>query len=487
MAGQLTTTLNPSAETPREPVPSVPLNDKEPSYVLLREMMESTTDIVFAKDLEGRFTLMNSRGAANLGLKPSDMIGKTVHDFFDADTARLAILSDLEVLREGKTKTFNIGFPVMGERRQFLATLGVCHGSDGRIMGSFGILRDITEIERANQALARERNLLRTVVDAMPDPIFVKDDKCRMVLNNAAHLRLLRVKSQEEAIGKTDADFFPPELADGYLADEREVIAGKPIIERVEKTLDPNGELRSLITTKLPLRDERGNIIGLVGVNRDVTEREMLERQILEISESEKRRIGQDLHDDLCQYLVGISLLANVLQESLARDTRKETTDARQIKELVHHAAVKARSIAKGLTPLSLAGDGFMNVLHELAETAKELFEIDCSLEFTEPVELDDIGAAPHLYRIAQEAVHNAAKHSQGRKIVLRLAKSETLLMLAIEDDGIGFSPGEGKTHGLGLHTMKYRARAIGASLAFERSELGGTKLLCTLPLCKQG
>src|SRR5439155_1274235 len=110
---------------------------------------------------------------------------------------------------------------------------------------------------------------------------------------------------------------------------------------------------------------------------------------------------------------------------------------------------------------------------------------MDCSFECSAAVEVNDSGVAPHLYRIAQEALHNAAKHSGGAKIVIRLVQEGWGIALSVEDDGVGFNPDAAHWDGLGLHTMTYRARAIGATLSFSRSEMGGTKVLCTLPASK--
>ena len=574
------------------------------SHTLLREIVEGTTDAVYVKDLQGRYTMMNSAGAASLGRTIGQVIGKSARDLFRPDVARQVMAQDLEVVASGRAQTFRTRMDLLGKEHDFLATKGVCRNEEGEIIGIFGISRDITELNRANEALTNERNLLRTLLDALPDPIFVKDAECRFLLNSAAHLRLLGASSQEEIFGRDDFDYFPKELAENYFADDQEVIAsGQPLIDRFETTLDQNHETRCMRTTKVPLRDSSGQVIGLVGVHRDITarrraeqqvarlalivesssdaiistnfegkvvswnkaaerifgytaeemigqspvrlsapgrraetrrlqalvrsgeflkevetqrqtkdgktldvavtlspifdaerqvvgasviarditERKRMEREILEISENEKRRIGQDLHDDLCQYLVGISLLANVLHDNLLQEQRKEAEDAREINRLVSQAITKARSIAKGLAPLELSGIGFMNACQELSIMVQRLFNIACELECEQPVEIADASAAVHFYRIAQEAVHNAAKHSNGTRIIIRLVLDGTGLILSVEDDGVG-GAAAARSGGLGLHTMKYRARMIGAQLEFRRGVPRGTIVRCHLP-----
>lgn len=156
------------------------------------------------------------------------------------------------------------------------------------VQGLVRAMRYAWERQQSERALARERQLLRTLIDNLPDYIFVKDPVSRFVLNNAAHLRVLRATSQEEALGKSDFDIFPRELADGYFADEQAVMdSGRPLVNREEIGMDAAGKHRHLLTTKVPLRDAAGRVTGLVGISRDITElkdaEEKLQAQAAEI------------------------------------------------------------------------------------------------------------------------------------------------------------------------------------------------------------
>jgi PAS domain S-box-containing protein len=145
------------------------------------------------------------------------------------------------------------------------------------------VVRDITERKQAEQALAEERRLLRTVIDSVPDYVFVKDRESRFVINNMAHLQhALGMASQEEAIGKTDFDIFPRELAEQYYADEQEVVrTGQPLRTREEPIVEQGtGSEKWLSSTKVPLYDSHGEIVGLVGISRDITVPKRLEQQI---------------------------------------------------------------------------------------------------------------------------------------------------------------------------------------------------------------
>jgi PAS domain S-box-containing protein len=141
---------------------------------------------------------------------------------------------------------------------------------------------DIAQRKQAAETLAEERNLLRTLIDNIPDYIFVKDTESRFIINNVAHMRSLKTSSQEELVGKMDADFVAQELAERYYADEQEIIRlARPLIDREELVVGPDGREKWLLTTRVPLRDVEGEVVGLVSISRDITQRKQLEEETL--------------------------------------------------------------------------------------------------------------------------------------------------------------------------------------------------------------
>ncbi len=159
--------------------------------------------------------------------------------------------------------------------------------SPGQIIGTFGISRDITDQMLAEQALARERDLLRTLMDHLPDLIFVKDARGRFVTVNRALLNLLGVARVEDVVGKTDADFSPPDLAAHYAADDQAVLqSGQPMINREESSVGKDGKETWLLTTKVPVVGPGGTSEGLVGIGRNITKRKQAEMQLREAKEA---------------------------------------------------------------------------------------------------------------------------------------------------------------------------------------------------------
>jgi signal transduction histidine kinase len=216
-------------------------------------------------------------------------------------------------------------------------------------------------------------------------------------------------------------------------------------------------------------------------LTEEMGERERLERELLEISEREQRRIGQDLHDGLCQHLTGATLAGQVLEEKLAARGLAEAVDANRVVEIIEEGINLSRSLAKGLYPVELAADGLMLALEEFAGMSSELFRISCRFECDSPVLFHDPATAGHLYRMAQEAVRNAIKHGKARNVLIRLEVSEEGTMLAIKDDGVGLPEPLPVNRGLGLRIMAHRSAMIGGVFRARREAEGGTVVTCEL------
>jgi PAS domain S-box-containing protein len=262
---------------------------------LLRALIDTVPDRIYVKDIEGRFIIYNIAVERKLGIeKPEQIIGKTDFDFYTPELAARYHNDDQMVIQSGQPM-FNREEPTIdsaGNQRWTLTTKMPLRDSQGQIIGLVGTGSDITERRQMEEALAKERNLLRTLIDNLPDGIYVKDKECRKVLVNPADIRHLGYTSMVEVIGKNDFDIYPREMAEGFYADDQSVIqTGQPVINREEYVLDEKGQKRWLLTTKLPLRDENNQIIGLVGIGRDITAQKK--------AEAERERLIIELQDAL--------------------------------------------------------------------------------------------------------------------------------------------------------------------------------------------
>ncbi len=210
----------------------------------------------------------------------------------------------------------------------------------------------------------------------------------------------------------------------------------------------------------------------------DITEQLALERKVLDASEREQRRIGVDLHDGLCQGLTAIELLCASLKSDLPCDRPELHNQAAQMGLLLREAIRQTRMLAHGLTGFRLTSQGLSSALTELAQSVSSLGRVRCRYDCPEPVSFNDPTVVGHLYRIAQEAVHNAVKHSQGSQVTILLTQQEGALRLQVSDDGKGLHP-RPRNPGMGLQVMQHRATIIGAQLNVESRPGQGVTLTC--------
>jgi PAS domain S-box-containing protein len=221
-----------------------------------------------------------------------------------------------------------------------------------------------------------------------------------------------------------------------------------------------------------------------IKLTAEIERRKKLEREILNISEQEQRRLGQELHDSLGQHLTGISFMARVLENKLKKKKIEEAKSVAEIAKLVTEATNQARGLAKGLHPVDLDSGSLISSLHELAASTQHLFGIHCTFRYDKLITMSNSESAVHLYRIAQEAVTNAIKHGRTKNIEIRLESAEDNAVLTVENDGRDFPKEyEVRGTGMGLQIMDHRVDLIGGTLKIRKGPKGGTIVSCTFPL----
>ncbi len=218
---------------------------------------------------------------------------------------------------------------------------------------------------------------------------------------------------------------------------------------------------------------------------RDLTARRKLEREMLEASAREQRRIARDLHDGLGQELTGMLCFARGMAKKLGAENSRFAQEAEEMTRMLKESIVKTRSLAKGLRPVALEAMGLQTALKELADSTQELFGIPCSFAYDTDVVITEDAVAEHLYRIAQEAVTNAVKHADPTRIKVSLATEAGRLVLTVEDNGVGMQAGSERAKGLGLGIMKHRARIINGAIKFRAGAEGGAAVVCVWPSAK--
>lgn len=323
---------------------------------------------------------------------------------------------------------------------------------------------------------------LDSLIDNIPDMIFVKDAKeLRFVRFNRAAEELLGY-SRNELIGRNDYDFFTKEEADFFTSKDREVLESGRMNEVLEEPIHTKYKgTRLLHTKKIPILDPSGVPQYLLGISADVTDRRTLERELLAISDRERRSISHDLHDGLGQLLAGIGFMSKALYDSLVATNHPGALEAERIVGLIGQAVGQTRDVARLLSPIDLQADGLAAALEDLAMGAEHMSHIPCRCVIDPLTQVLDGPVAYHLYRIAQECTNNALKHSRARSVTISLSSRDGgAILLEVADDGIGASEEVMRNSpGLGLSIMQYRARMIGAVVSVRSSPRGGTVVSC--------
>ncbi|HVO74546.1 MAG TPA: PAS domain-containing protein, partial [Ignavibacteriaceae bacterium] len=252
--------------------------------ILLKTLINNLPDGIYIKDTETRKVISNPADVKNIGKKTEEeVIGKTDFDFFPKEIAQKCFEDDLFVLKTGQPVLNREEFVLHedGEKRWLLTSKLPLKDKSGNIIGLIGMGKDITRQKQIEEKLQQERVLLKTLINNLPDCIYIKDIKGRKIVSNPADIKNMSKKNEEEVIGKNDFDLFPKELAEKFFEDDQSVLKnGHTILNREEYVFNDKGEKRWLLTSKLPIKDQAGNITGIIGVSRDITERKQMEEKL---------------------------------------------------------------------------------------------------------------------------------------------------------------------------------------------------------------
>lgn len=332
--------------------------------------------------------------------------------------------------------------------------------------------------QKLRESEARARSILRTTVDA----IITIDDRGSIRTFNKAAEELFQFNSAE-MIGENVKKLMPQPYRrehDDYIGNYHQTGERKIIGIGREVT----GKRKDGSTFPMYLAVSEVNVNGqrlYTGIVRDISEQRRLEQEVLRVSEHERHRIGQDLHDGLGQMLTGITLITKNIAASLKEEDHPLTGEVNEITDLLKEADEYARGLSRNLVPVELDSSGLVAALQRLTMNAERLFNIDCELKDTLNIHFDDPTSLTHLFRIVQEATSNAVKHGNASNVQIDMKADDTKLTIKIEDNGTGFAPDWDQHKGLGVRIMKFRSRLIGANLEIAESSLGGAAIIVTL------
>lgn len=451
-----------------------------------RALVHATSAAVWRLTPDGERQLSLEGGVVPGHAEPEPQPGEWLKRIHPEDRERTHKAWRRAVATQSLYEIEHRGLTADGSYRHLVSRGVPVRDAEGRVLEWIGASTDITERERAEEQLRLSEERLRFAAQAAAFGTYELDLATGQAYRSPEYKALFGLQPDDEF--RLDADQVPIYVHPDDRTLVREATResrdphGSGTKDVEYRVLLPNGMVRWLLVRGRTSFEGEGKARRPVrsrGIALDITGRKQLEHEILEVSGREQRRIGHDLHDDLCQRLGGLQLLSGVLENELAAEGHPEAPQAGRILSQVHEALERARLLARGLAPVAVEEGGLTAALEQLAVNSAQLFHIRCEFHGELPVGITDAGAATHLYRIAQEAITNAVKHGRAKRVVIGLTDAGDSFKLNVTDNGRGFSPTEATT-GMGLRIMKYRAAMLGATLDVRSTGGQGTTMTCT-------
>jgi PAS domain S-box-containing protein len=451
------------------------LTESERQY---RTIVDTAHEGIWAVDVQSTITYVNLRAAEMLGYLPDEMLDRSMFDFVD-EPLREEARKILQRLATGLRARYDFRLRHKTGRKVWVSVAAspLLDKADA-VIGMIHMIADIDDRKRAEQALRESEAKVRALLDANPDMIVrvSRDGTYLDVHIGDPGARNYLPRPASDFVGRTVEEIFGTDFARTHEYYRlRALSTGK--IQRWEYERLVKGEER-YVEARFVKSGEDEVVITV----RDITRQVELEREVVASAERERTRIGHDLHDGLAQVLIGVKWILESLRDKLGAADSPYQGEAAHAADLVRKVIAQTGELAQGLSPIPKGGR-LGDALRQLADQSQQLLGVPCGLTVTDlPRDLDEISAA-HLYRIAQEAITNAVKHGRATSIDVVCQRVPGSVRLSISDNGCGIADTGSESRGMGLHIMRYRARAIGAELAVANRAEGGTMVQCSYPL----
>jgi len=447
----------------------------------LRAILNTAVEGIITIDHRGLIESANPAAQNIFGYRAAELVGQNVNLLMPPAQRAAHDGHIANYLRTGRAHIIGIGREVSGQRKDgslFPMDLAVSEVKLRDRTLFTGFVRDISARQESEKMLRHYAAL----VESSDDAIVGKTLEGYVTSWNRGAENIFGY-ARSEMVGKHISVLIPDDRKGEEPAILEKIRRGESVDHHETVRRCKDGRLIDVSVTISPIRDAEGAVVGASKLARDITERKQLERQILEVSDREQRRIGHDLHDGLCQHLAGIEMLSQVLENKLAPKSKDGAARASNIARLVRDAIVQTRSLARGLSPVTLESEGLASALHEHAMNQEKIFGVHCRFDYDSQVTLSNHAMATHLFRLAQEAVSNAIKHGRATEITIYLKADPGWIYLGISDNGTGFAPEKTpQSGGMGVGIMKFRASMIGGTLTIKRNAQGGVLVMCSAP-----
>lgn len=446
-----------------------------------RLMVEGTQDhAIFMLDPRGHVVTWNSAAQQVKGYRVDEILGRHFSCFYTTEDIGRKLPDRLlkRAASEGRVEVE--GWRVRNDQSRFWASVVITALRDpgGHLRGFLKVTRDITTRMQTEAALRKSEARLTDFFERSPVGLVWAGPDERIQRVNHAWLALAGCPRPEDCLNRRLSEFFLDPRTATHLLDQLQ--QHQVVHDSRAHICCADGSLRPILVDADGFW-ENGRLVHIRCFIRDLTRRVQLEREVLQATEREQRRIGRDLHDDLCQQLTGIEYLSQTLAGELARHYPAATGRAKEIAGMIREVITRTRGLARGLSPVQLETMGLPGALQELSRSSSKLFGIKCRFHCRRPFLNQGDAVSVHLYRIAQEAVGNAIKHGKASHVDIDVKHNQGELILSVSDNGVGIPERISKQQGMGLRVMQYRADVIGGTLLVRRNRKGGTSVVCTV------
>jgi len=483
-----------------------------PDWKLLQILMDNITDTIYFKDLEGRFICVNKAQAKLIGVNsPEETIGKTDFDFFNIEHSKKAYADEQRIILSAKpiTSIEYVGTKD-GQFRWMSASKVPIFDEVGKVIGTVGITRDIDKMVRVEHRLKAERDLLQLLIDTIPSPIYFKDVESKFTRVNLAQAKVLGANSSEDVIGKSDFDYYSKEDAFEFFNDERIIVEKrKPLINKIEECYPPGEGMRWFSTTKIPIKDEEGELSGIVGVSHDITDQILVKKDLekakekAEVASTAKSNFLSNMSHEIRTPMNGVIGMAEVLNMTELDEEQKK------IVSLIIRSGNNLLNIINDILDFSKIENGKLQIESapiDVKSIVREVFEMfyfsasekKINFYFRVDPNVPEMvcGDSLRLKQVLINLISNALKFTKEGEVVVDVSflgntENTHCMLFKVIDTGIGISNDEKSylfdafTQADASTSRKYGGTGLGLAISSRLVNMMGGKLDVISEKCK--
>jgi PAS domain S-box-containing protein len=475
-----------------------------PDWKLLQILMDNITDTIYFKDLESRFIRINKAQAKFIGAKNTeDAIGKTDFDYFNIEHSKKAFADEQRIINSARPiNSIEYVGTKDGNFKWVSASKVPVIDETGKVIGTVGITRDIDKMVRVEHRLKAERDLLQLLIDHIPSPIYFKDVESKFTRVNLAQAKVLGANSSEDVIGKTDFDFYSSEDAREFYDDERQIIMKQnPLINKIEECFPPGEGLRWFSTTKIPIKDEDGELTGIVGVSHDITDQILvkkdLERAIekAQVAITAKSNFLSNMSHEIRTPMNGVLGMAEILNMTDLDEEQKK------IVSLIIRSGNNLLNIINDILDFSKIENGKLmieSVPIDIKSIIREVFEMfmfsaaEKNINFYYKVDANIpemvLGDSLRLKQVIINLISNAIKFTKQGEVIIDASfigntDNTHCIIFKVIDTGIGIGLEEKQflfdafTQADASSSRKYGGTGLGLAISYRLVDMMGGRL----------